>query len=101
MPKSVLEYVKRHSTYYVASTNELRISASDSRSQADNVRAANDRLQGHLIELLSRDVEGDTSDEQRKRVKGLIEIDRRRTRLNKERRKDVKGGRRISRGAGF
>lgn len=96
MPKSVVRYLARHSPYYVASSHEIKISSTDTRSQSDNLRDALDKLRRHLSDYLSRGIEGETSEEQKRRVDRLISADKARTRTGKEKRKGVKGSRRSS-----
>ena len=100
LPKLTKEMVKvlvKRSPYYIASSHELRITSTETRSQSDNLRDALQKMQDHLVQTLSQDIPGETSKEQEEKVKRLIESDKKKKRESKEKRKNTKGNRRISR----
>ncbi|PWN31656.1 uncharacterized protein FA14DRAFT_162598 [Meira miltonrushii] len=97
LTKEMVSILEQKSPYYVASSNELRITSTDTRSQSDNLRDALQKMQDHLVQILSQDIPGKTSKEQRQKVEKLIEVDKNRKRQSKEKRKGVKDNRKISR----
>lgn len=97
LTKEMVTILEQKSPYYVASSNELRITSTDSRSQSDNLRDALQKMQDHLVHILSQDIPGKTSKEQKQKVERLIEADKSRKRQSKEKRKSVKDNRKTSR----
>jgi peptidyl-tRNA hydrolase ICT1 len=61
----------RQSRYYAKNSNAIVIQADDSRKQADNAHLCFVRLHQLIAEIGANVVPGETSDEQRKRVKNL------------------------------
>jgi hypothetical protein len=90
MTKEVIRYLTQHSPYYVASTHSLLTSSMKTRTQSGNLDDAIGKMQSHLQTLLAQGIAGETSVEQRSRVKGLIAKDKAKTRKVKERRGSVK-----------
>jgi peptidyl-tRNA hydrolase ICT1 len=97
LTKEMVTILEQKSTYYVSSSNELRITSTETRSQSDNLRDALQKMQDHLIQILSQDIPGETSKEQRQKVEKLIQVDKSRKRQSKEKRKGVKDNRKASR----
>lgn len=93
MSKDVIRYLKDKSPYYIASSHSLLITSMKTRKQSDNLQDALEKMQSHLLSLLSQDIRGETSDSQRKRVKSLIAKDKIKTRKIKDKRGSVKSGR--------
>jgi peptidyl-tRNA hydrolase ICT1 len=90
MSKEVIRYLTQNSPYYVASTHSLMISSMKTRTQSGNLQDAMDKMNQHLQSLLSQDIAGETSAEQKSRVKSLIAKDKARTRKAKEKRGSIK-----------
>ncbi|RMZ90264.1 hypothetical protein DV736_g2531, partial [Chaetothyriales sp. CBS 134916] len=67
----VLHRGLRQSRYYAASSDSLLIQADDSRKQAANKEACYHRLTELLTEVYQASVPGETSQEQKERVKEL------------------------------
>lgn len=97
LTKGIIRTLVNSSPYYVVSSHELKITSTQSRSQSDNVRDAMEKLQSHLVHIISKDIPGKTTDQQRERVKRLIEMENGKRLQSKEKRKAVKGSRRVSR----
>ncbi|CEH12368.1 Predicted peptidyl-tRNA hydrolase [Ceraceosorus bombacis] len=92
-PSAVIKLLARRSPFYVASSHSLLVTSSQERSQASNEQDALRKLHAHLVETLSADIPGETSDQQKERVKRLQESDARRKKMAKQKRGDVKSGR--------
>lgn len=100
MPRPVVRYLSRLSPYYVASSHSLMVTSMKTRTQSGNLQDALDKLHEHLRTLLSQGIAGETSAEQRAKVKSLIAKDKARTRKSKEKRSNVKRDRKAG-GGGF
>jgi peptidyl-tRNA hydrolase ICT1 len=68
---SLLHTPIRQSRYYAKNGNALVIQADDSRKQADNAQLCFARLHQLITEIGEEIVPGETSDEQKKKVKNL------------------------------
>jgi len=90
MSKEVVRYLTQNSPYYVASTHSLLISSMKTRTQSGNLQDAMEKMQNHLQTLLTQDFVGETSTEQKLRVKSLIARDKAKTRKSKEKRGSIK-----------
>lgn len=99
MPKEVMRYLSSNSPYYTASSHSLLVTSMRTRSQAGNLQDALNKVQTHLISILSQGIRGETSIQQKQKVKSLIARDKARTRSTKERRGSVKSARRVSKGS--
>ncbi|GAA5978090.1 hypothetical protein JCM11641_006623 [Rhodosporidiobolus odoratus] len=75
------------------SANSLLVSSSTHRTQQTNLTECLSKLKAAVVEAARRDLVGETSQEQKKRVKGLVEADKKRTEKVKKLRKNVKEGR--------
>lgn len=96
MSREVIRYLASNSPYYVASSHSLLVSSIKTRTQSRNLQDAMEKVQTHLQSLLSQDFQGETSEEQGKKVKSLIRIDKARMRKDKDKRSSVKSSRRVS-----
>ncbi len=65
------------------------------RTQEANVQDALEKLHEHVLELAQEGVVGETSSQQRERVRRLQEAEARRKKQNKIKRADVKSGRKF------
>lgn len=61
----------RNSPFYAKNSESLLIQASDSRKQKDNVHACYVKLDQLILDGAARLLPGETSEEQRERVRGL------------------------------
>lgn len=61
----------RKSTYYAGKTNSLLIQSDDSRKQAANKDTCFRKLNELISDVYNRSVPGETSDEQKQKVKNL------------------------------
>ncbi|KWU43118.1 hypothetical protein RHOSPDRAFT_20037 [Rhodotorula sp. JG-1b] len=83
----------RQSPHFAASPPSLLISASTHRTQHTNLAECLDKLKAVILDAARRDLVGDTTAEQKNRVKGLVAKERAKMERVKKHRKDVKGGR--------
>lgn len=83
----------RNTPHYAASPPSLLISASTHRTQHTNLSECFEKLKAVLLEAARRDLVGETSAEQKNRVKGLVAKEKAKIERVKKMRKDVKGGR--------
>lgn len=83
----------RQSPHFAASPPSLLISASTHRTQHTNLQECYDKLKAVIVDAARRDLVGDTSAEQKVRVKGLVAKEKAKMTRVKKLRKDVKGGR--------
>ncbi|GAA5824152.1 hypothetical protein JCM11251_001542 [Rhodosporidiobolus azoricus] len=90
VPPYVLPHLHRSPHFFSAS---LLVSSSTHRTQQTNLAECFSKLKATILEAARRDLVGETSEEQKKRVKGLVEKDKRRTEKEKKMRKGVKEGR--------
>lgn len=93
-PPYVSDLLRLHSPYYVRLQDAIAASSDEHRSASANRDAAFERLHNAIIDTAARDVPGETSNEQRERVRGLQKADKLRTERDKRRRKDLKASRR-------
>ncbi|CAO1620233.1 unnamed protein product [Jaminaea pallidilutea] len=93
IPQSVIKILAQESPYYVASDHSLFITSSRSRSQNDNLEDAVEKLSDHLHRLATQDIIGETSEEQRGKVKGMIQRAKKKNMDQKIQRSDVKKSR--------
>lgn len=96
MPKEVIRYLTSKSPYYVASSHSLLISSIKTRTQSGNLQDAMEKVRSHLQSLLSQEIRGETSEDQKRKVKSLMAIDRARTRKTNDKRSSVKSSRKVS-----
>ncbi|GAA5860442.1 hypothetical protein JCM1840_000259 [Sporobolomyces johnsonii] len=92
LPPYLLPHLRR-SPHYVSSPSSLLVSASTHRTQQSNLAECYSKLKAAVLEAAKRDLVGETSAEQKERVRGLVAKDKRRTEKVKKERKDVKSGR--------
>lgn len=83
----------RQSPHFAAGPPSLLISASTHRTQHTNLAECLDKLKAVILDAARRDLVGDTTAEQKNRVKGLVAKERAKMERVKKHRKDVKGGR--------
>ncbi|KAJ1023183.1 hypothetical protein NDA16_003336 [Ustilago loliicola] len=95
LTRDLVSRIAKKSPYYVASDHSILITSMRHRTQEANVQDALQKLHAHLLELAQEGMVGETSEEQRKRVRRLQETEARRKRQNKVRRADVKSGRKF------
>ncbi|GAA5842545.1 hypothetical protein JCM9279_003614 [Rhodotorula babjevae] len=81
----------RTSPHYVPSA--LLVSSSAQRTQQTNLADALGKLKHAIVDAARRDLVGETSKEQKDRVKGLVVREKKKMEKVKKQRKDVKGGR--------
>ena len=81
----------RTSPHYVPSA--LLVSSSAQRTQQTNLADALAKLKQAIVDAARRDLVGETSKEQKDRVKGLVVREKKKMEKVKKQRKDVKGGR--------
>lgn len=88
----------KSATLSSGSEGALLVSASEHRTQPQNLASALVKLKAALVGAAKVGLVGETSVEQKKRVQGLVARDKRRTEGIKRERKDVKSGRRAGKG---
>lgn len=81
----------RHSPHYASSA--LLVSSSAQRTQQSNLADAMGKLKAAIVDAAGRDLVGETTKEQKERVKGLVAREKKKVEKVKKMRKDVKGGR--------
>lgn len=84
----------RSCPHYVASPPSVLLSSSVHRTQPQNLADCLRKLKLVLLDAAKRDLVGETSAEQKKKVQELAKKEKRRTEGQKKERKDVKSGRR-------
>ncbi|KAF8622007.1 hypothetical protein AX15_007361 [Amanita polypyramis BW_CC] len=84
----------QRSTHYVSSTNEILITSTVHRSQAQNVEECLSQLHVLLVSASSSPIKNDPTEGQKQRVKGLERAEKTARRREKTYRSDVKKGRR-------
>ncbi|GAA5841483.1 hypothetical protein JCM5353_003403 [Sporobolomyces roseus] len=92
LPAYLLPHL-RSSPYYSSSPPSLLLSSSTTRSQSSNLEECFKKLKGVVLEAAEKDLVGETSDQQKERVKGLVLKEKAKLVKVKKMRKDVKGGR--------
>lgn len=95
LTRDLVSRIAKKSPYYVASDHSLLVTSMRHRTQEANVQDALEKLHAHLLELAQEGLVGETSEEQKKRVRRLQEADARRKKQNKIKRADVKSGRKF------
>ncbi|GAC99687.1 hypothetical protein PHSY_007290 [Pseudozyma hubeiensis SY62] len=95
LTKDLVGRIAKQSPYYVASDHSLLITSMRHRTQEANVQDALEKMQAHLLELAQDGLVGETSQQQRGRVRRLQDADARRKKQNKIKRADVKSGRKF------
>ncbi|KAJ9474221.1 putative uncharacterized protein [Pseudozyma hubeiensis] len=93
--RDLVSRIAKQSPYYVASDHSLLITSMRHRTQEANVQDALEKMQAHLLELAQDGLVGETSQQQRDRVRRLQDADARRKKQNKIKRADVKSGRKF------
>ncbi|KZF21918.1 peptidyl-tRNA hydrolase domain-containing protein [Xylona heveae TC161] len=84
----------KDSRYYAPNSNSLIIQADDTRSQAKNANQCFGRLHELILQAARNTIPGETSDEQRERVKGLKQAEKEAKMRMKKGRSDKKSARR-------
>ncbi|KAF8709767.1 hypothetical protein AX14_013472 [Amanita brunnescens Koide BX004] len=83
----------RRSTHYVASTDEVLITSTVHRSQAQNIEECLSQLHALLMSASSSPIRNDPSEEQKGKVRGHERAEKAARRKEKSHRRDVKRGR--------
>ncbi|KAF8629968.1 hypothetical protein AX17_005534 [Amanita inopinata Kibby_2008] len=86
----------RQCTHYVASTNEILITSTKHRSQAQNVEDCLYQLHTFIASASSAPIKNDPSAEQKEKVVGLQKVEKASRRKEKTYRSDIKKSRRQS-----
>ncbi|SJX64258.1 uncharacterized protein SRS1_14907 [Sporisorium reilianum f. sp. reilianum] len=95
LTRDLVGRIAKKSPYYVASDHSLLITSMRHRTQEANVQDALEKLHAHLLELAQDGLVGETSQQQRERVRRLQDAEARRKKQNKVKRADVKSGRKF------
>ncbi|SPO28438.1 uncharacterized protein UTRI_04835 [Ustilago trichophora] len=93
--RDLVSRIAKKSPYYVASDHSLLVTSMRHRTQEANVQDALEKMHAHLLELAQEGMIGETSQQQRDRVRRLQEAEARRKKQNKMKRADVKSGRKF------
>ncbi|KAK0547754.1 hypothetical protein OC845_003949 [Tilletia horrida] len=91
--KDVADDLIKESPYYVQSSHTVAISSMRHRTAPANAQDALEKLHEHLMGIGSASLVGETSDEQRRRVKNLQRKESRKMEQVKRKRSDTKAGR--------
>ncbi|SPO47100.1 uncharacterized protein PSANT_04787 [Moesziomyces antarcticus] len=95
LTRDIVSRIAKGSPYYVASDHSMLVTSMRHRTQEANVQDALDKMHAHILELAQDGLVGETSQEQRDRVKRLQQAEARRKKTNKIKRADVKSGRKF------
>ncbi|EPQ31620.1 uncharacterized protein PFL1_00953 [Pseudozyma flocculosa PF-1] len=95
LTRDLASRLAKQSSYYVASSHSLLVTSMRHRTQEANLQDALDKLHAHVLEVASEGIVGETSEEQRRRVRALEAAEQRRKKANKIKRSDVKSGRKF------
>lgn len=95
LTRDLVSRIAKKSPYYVASDHSILVTSMRHRTQEANVEDALQKLHAHLLELAQEGMVGETSDDQRERVRRLQNAEARRKKQNKIKRADVKSGRKF------
>ena len=95
LTRDLVSRIAKKSPYYVASDHSILVTSMRNRTQEANVQDALEKLHAHLLELAQEGIVGETSQQQRDRVRRLQEADARKKKQNKMKRADVKSGRKF------
>lgn len=95
LTRDLVSRIAKKSPYYVASDHSILVTSMRHRTQEANVQDALEKLHAHVLELAQEGLVGETSEEQKKRVRRLQEAEARRKKQNKIKRADVKSGRKF------
>lgn len=95
LTRDLVSRIAKNSPYYVASDHSVLVTSMRNRTQEANVDDALHKLHEHLLDLAAEGLVGETSQEQRERVKRLQQAEARRKKQNKIKRADVKSGRKF------
>lgn len=95
LTRDLVTRIAKTSPYYVASDHSIMVTSMRNRTQEANVQDALEKLHAHLLELAQEGLVGETSQQQRDRVRRLQEAEARRKKQNKIKRADVKSGRKF------
>ncbi|GAA6027166.1 hypothetical protein JCM8097_002448 [Rhodosporidiobolus ruineniae] len=90
LPPYLLPHLHRSPHF---SSSALLVSSSTHRTQHTNLAECFAKLKATILDAAKKDLVGETSEEQKKRVKGLVASDKRRTEREKKMRKSTKEGR--------
>ncbi|GAA5897562.1 hypothetical protein JCM6882_003517 [Rhodosporidiobolus microsporus] len=90
LPAYVLPHLHRSPHFSSAS---LLVSSTTHRTQQTNLAECFSKLKATILDAARRDLVGETSEDQKKRVRGLVEREKKRTEKEKKMRKGVKEGR--------
>ncbi|GAA5980186.1 hypothetical protein JCM5350_000864 [Sporobolomyces pararoseus] len=92
LPPYLLPHLYR-SPHFSQSPPSLLISSSTSRSQAQNLDECFKKCKDTILNAARKDLVGETSEEQKERVKGLVKKEKAKVEKIKKLRKDVKSSR--------
>ncbi|GAA5851091.1 hypothetical protein JCM8547_004130 [Rhodosporidiobolus lusitaniae] len=92
LPSYVLPHLRR-SPHFSPASSSLLVSSSTHRTQQTNLLECFDKLKAAVLDAARKDLVGETSEEQKKRVNNLVQRDKKRTEMEKKQRKGVKEGR--------
>ncbi|SNX85727.1 uncharacterized protein MEPE_04436 [Melanopsichium pennsylvanicum] len=95
LTRDLVSRIAKNSPYYVASDHSLLFTSMRHRTQEANVQDALEKMHAHLLDLAQHGLVGETSKQQRDRVRRLQDADARRKKNNKIKRADVKSGRKF------
>lgn len=95
LTRDIVSRIAKASPYYVASDHSMLVTSMRHRTQEANVQDALEKMHAHILELAQDGLVGETSQEQRDRVKRLQQAEARRKKTNKIKRADVKSGRKF------
>ncbi|CED83145.1 Predicted peptidyl-tRNA hydrolase [Phaffia rhodozyma] len=100
IPSSLLSCL-RDSPYYAASSNSLLITGSSYRTQSENLQDCFDKIQTHLLSLARPLSPKPTTTAQSQTVQKLIVAQKKRVRVEKDRRSEKKNERRSGKGRDY
>ncbi|KAJ7825956.1 RF-1 domain-containing protein [Mycena leptocephala] len=83
----------KRSPYYVSSSQSIQITSAVHRSQSQNIEECLSKFHALLVEASSSVLKNEPSEEQKKRVEGLIKASNARRRAEKSHRAGIKAGR--------
>ncbi|KAE8219419.1 hypothetical protein CF319_g6880 [Tilletia indica] len=93
LPRTVASELVAHSPYYVQSSHSVAISSMRHRTAPANAQDALEKLHEHILSIASSSLVGETSAQQRDRVKGLERRESRKMEKVKRQRSNIKAGR--------
>ncbi|KAE8232908.1 hypothetical protein CF326_g2052 [Tilletia indica] len=93
LPKTIASELVAQSPYYVQSSHSVAISSMRHRTAPANAQDALEKLHEHILSIASSSLVGETSAQQRDRVKGLERRESRKMEKVKRQRSNIKAGR--------